>query len=334
MGPGYDGSHLKAMLEAGQVPQFINEVVPKLFERAAQEDQDAAKAADVGKAVLLPMWRHPTALYVGPVDMTNPRQPMPRVAILCDAGEEAADMRRQLEELIQQAGRDVPVPVAVRTSGNVVALVVGRTPELDAVLDGKSKTRALGGAKNFAAVASIQKSPVVAAYVDVEAILKFLDDAVAKGNDAEAKKNWPGGARRAGPARVEADLRSRRASTARTGARTRSSRPPRRGRACSRRSTPSRSATRCSARSRRPRRSPASPGSTSPACSTACAQAVAQARPQRRREMDEGIKQVNAHASGWTCATTCSPPSATSGPTTSPPRSPAAARSASSSSTG
>src|SRR5687767_10604053 len=165
MGPGYDGSHLKGVLDAGQIPQFINEVVPKLFERAAQEDPNAAKAADLGKAVLLPMWRHPTALYVGPIDMTNPRQPMPRAAILCDAGEQAAEMRRQLEELIQQAGRDVPVPVAVRTSGNVVALVVGRTPELDAVLDGKSKTRALGGAKNFAAVTSVQKSPVVAAYV-------------------------------------------------------------------------------------------------------------------------------------------------------------------------
>src|SRR5687768_11146015 len=71
MPPGYEGSHLKAVLDAGQVPQFINEVIPKIFERAAQEDPDAGEAAEIAEALLLPMWRHPTALYVGPVDMTN-----------------------------------------------------------------------------------------------------------------------------------------------------------------------------------------------------------------------------------------------------------------------
>jgi prepilin-type processing-associated H-X9-DG protein len=191
MGPGYEGSHLKAVLEAGQIPQFINDVVPKLLDQLAQKEPDAAQFGDVAKAVLAPMWRHSTALYVGPVDMTNPDRPMPRAALVCDAGNDAATMRGKLDELIQQAGQNVPFPVAVRQSGNVVAVVIGKVPAIEGLLDGKSAAKALGAAKTFAPVASLQKSPVIAAYVDAEGIVKLVDEAVAKGRDADAKQKWP-----------------------------------------------------------------------------------------------------------------------------------------------
>jgi prepilin-type processing-associated H-X9-DG protein len=100
-------------------------------------------------------------------------------------------MKQQLDDLLNQAGENVPFPVAVRQSGNVVALVVGKVPALDGMLDGKSAAKALGGAKNFAPVASLQKSPVIAAFVDAEAIVKFVDTAVDKADDEQAKQKWP-----------------------------------------------------------------------------------------------------------------------------------------------
>jgi prepilin-type processing-associated H-X9-DG protein len=191
MGPGYDGSHLKAILDAAELPKFINEAVPKAIQRLASREREAAQAAKVVDEMVRPMWRHATALYVGPVDMANPRQPMPRLAVLCDAGDDAARMRDGMQELLRQAGGNAPVKMVVRSAGSVVALVVGDVPEIDAVLNGNAKSRALIASKSFAATVALDKSPTVAAYVDVEAALKLVDDAVETGRDANAKEKWP-----------------------------------------------------------------------------------------------------------------------------------------------
>jgi prepilin-type processing-associated H-X9-DG protein len=190
MGPGYDGSHLKAILDAADIPRFINEALPKAVHRLGEQERQAGEAANVAAEVLRPMWRHPTALYVGPVDMANPRQPVPKLALLCDAAADAGAMRDRLNQLVGMAG-NAPFKVVVRAEGNLVALVVGNVPELDAVIQGNAKDKSLLTAKSFAATAALQKSPVVTAYADVEAVLKFVDDAVQKGNDREAKEKWP-----------------------------------------------------------------------------------------------------------------------------------------------
>jgi hypothetical protein len=191
MGPGYDGSHLKALLDAAELPKFINEAVPKALQRFANKERDAAQAAKVVDEMLRPMWRHATALYVGPVDMANPRQPMPRLAVLCDAGDDAPRMRDGMQDLLRQAGRNAPVKMVVRSAGSVVALVVGDVPEIEAVLNGEDKSRSLAASKSFAATAAMDKSPSVVAYVNVESALKLVDEAVEIGHDNNAKERWP-----------------------------------------------------------------------------------------------------------------------------------------------
>lgn len=191
MGPGYDGSHLKAILEAADIPKFVNEALPKAIQRLGEQERNAGEAANMASEVLRPMWKHPTALYVGPVDMANPRQPVPKLALVCDAGAEAGALRDRLNQLVGMAGGDTPVKVAVQTEGNLVALVVGNVPELGGLLKGNAKDKSLLTAKTFAATAALQKTPVIAAYADVEAVLKFVDDAIQKGNDREAKEKWP-----------------------------------------------------------------------------------------------------------------------------------------------
>src|SRR5688572_21150335 len=105
MGPGFEASHLKALLDSAEVGRWVNEVVPQLLQRAGQEQAMPVDMASVS-GMLAPMWRHPTALYIGPVDMTNPDQPVPRFALICDAGEEAGALQQKLEELVQQMGAE------------------------------------------------------------------------------------------------------------------------------------------------------------------------------------------------------------------------------------
>ena len=189
MGPGFEASHLKAMLDSAEVGRWVNEVLPKLVERAGQEQPMAGAMAGAASELLAPMWRRPTALYVGPVDMTVVDRPVPRAALICDAGPEADSLQGKLQEFVeQQGGADAPFPIAVRKAGNVVALVIGKSPELEAALAGKSK-KTIQTVKSFATAMSAQKSPVLAGYVDAEAIVRLVDD-VAK-RDGDMKEAWP-----------------------------------------------------------------------------------------------------------------------------------------------
>lgn len=192
MGPGYEASHLKALLDSAEVGRWVSEVMPKLIERAGEEQPQAGAMTEAASGLLAPMWRHPTALYVGPMDMTNPRQPMPRAALICDAGEEAAALHKNLQEFVQQMGAEnAPVPITVRKAGNVVALVAGKSPELEGLLAGKGKGKSIQTVKSFATAMAGQESPVLAGYVDAEAIIRFADKMVAEQGDPDAKEGWP-----------------------------------------------------------------------------------------------------------------------------------------------
>src|SRR3954447_2820414 len=60
LGPGYAGSHLKAVLDAGDVPRFVNAAIPKLLDRLAKQQPKARDLVPALNDIARPMWRHPT----------------------------------------------------------------------------------------------------------------------------------------------------------------------------------------------------------------------------------------------------------------------------------
>lgn len=182
MGPGYEGSHLKAMVEASEIPRVVNDVLPKIMERIVEKEPGAKEPAAILRDVMTPMWRHKTALYIGPVDLTGPGEPKPSIAVLCNAGNDAPALERSLKSLIRQSKGHVEMSVSNRDG--LVAFKIGEVGPLDGA-------KALAGSKTFTAAMSAQKSPVLAGYADVESLVKLIDQAVAKGDDANAKEKWP-----------------------------------------------------------------------------------------------------------------------------------------------
>src|SRR2546423_321584 len=89
LGPADDGSHLEAVLDASAFPQFFQTFLPQLIERVGPKNEQVAQVIQLISAVGGPMWRHPSALYFGGIDWSAGPQPMPRLALLCDAGTEA-----------------------------------------------------------------------------------------------------------------------------------------------------------------------------------------------------------------------------------------------------
>lgn len=160
MGRAYDASHLKAIVDASDLPAFFNRFLPQLTQLAAGRDREAAKMLSIATTLGGQMWRSPCAIYFAGVDMTNPRQPMPKVAILCQAGADAGNMVNQIQQALAAAD-GAPVSVAQQDGVVMVSMGIG-----DA---GKKPAAAIGVNAGFrAALAQVHKEPVAVAYVDVQ----------------------------------------------------------------------------------------------------------------------------------------------------------------------
>src|SRR5436190_18805422 len=74
-GPGYANSHLKAVVDASNIPQLLDEALPRLLDQVVKRnggDKDSAEAMALFRAIAGPMWRHPSALYFVGIDSTIP----------------------------------------------------------------------------------------------------------------------------------------------------------------------------------------------------------------------------------------------------------------------
>src|SRR5688572_2707536 len=180
MGPGYEQSRLKAVLDASSFPQLVNESLPKFFQKLGATNQEAAEFTSIFSAIGGPIWKRPTAIYFGGLDMTNPNQPMPKFAVICEAGPDAQTMADQMKRALAQA----PMPLQVQQQGTTVVLQIGGNflqkpaQALPNAAKFKAAVGQVGGAKN--AVATV--------YIDVEG-LTAMGDQIVKGDD-DIAANW------------------------------------------------------------------------------------------------------------------------------------------------
>jgi prepilin-type processing-associated H-X9-DG protein len=177
----FQGSHLKAVLDSSNLPQVFNEFVPQLMAKAAMQDRDVAEAMDYLRGLAGPMWRHPTALYFTGIDFTGP-MPMPRVGLICDAGNDLQGMVDRLTAIKQKAGADFPINWKV--DNKTLTVFVGAQPD--------APGKGLSGNATFkSALAKVQPNAAVALYIDGAKALAVIDEAVAKSNDRGAMTMWP-----------------------------------------------------------------------------------------------------------------------------------------------
>src|SRR5687767_14299110 len=109
LGPAYQQSNLKAFLDASNIPELVNESLPRLLENLGHQDQDSEAFLSFVAAVGKPMWKYPSAFYFGGLDLANPDFPMPRLAFICQAGKDAPAMVAEFNGLLQKYGAP-PIP--------------------------------------------------------------------------------------------------------------------------------------------------------------------------------------------------------------------------------
>ena len=181
MGPAYAQSRLKAVMDASNFPQLINESLPKFFQKLGAQNREAAEFTGLFSAIGGAVWKHPTALYFGGLDMTDPKSPMPKLALICEAGQDAQNLAAQVNRAVGASG----APVQVQQQGGTVVVSVGKltiggrqASALPAAAKFKAAAGQVGGGNNSAAMV----------YIDVEGVVATVDQALASEDDI--KDGW------------------------------------------------------------------------------------------------------------------------------------------------
>ncbi len=192
LGAGYQQSNLKGFLNDSNIPELVDEFLPRVLEKFGKGDAEAAAGMQLLSAIGGPVWRHPTAFFVADVEMKAGQPPTPHVALICDAGADADALKKELDAQVRKIPPGGP-PVQVVRAAGLVTLSVGYGPgELKLPNPKSPDAKSLAADPTFLkALAIVGKGRAATLYVDVERLLATVDEAVTQFGPDEAKENWP-----------------------------------------------------------------------------------------------------------------------------------------------
>jgi len=182
LGPGFDQSHLKAILDASEFSQFLHESLPQWTNRLGGMNPQFAGLVRQVTELLSAAAQHPTVIYFGGLGAANAGgPPIPQLAIACDGGDDAPRIEQQVRRLLARAQNP---GLNVRVFGTLVVFSDFVFPEhVDSPLSQNAGFQA--------AMSHLGKDPVLAAYVDGTAMVATIDSAIQQLAPPQAQQLWP-----------------------------------------------------------------------------------------------------------------------------------------------
>ena len=195
LGPAYDGSHLKALLEALKLPEFLDARIQEAMDKqAAAGKGDEAKLV---KDLLTLVARSPGGVYVGPFE-TAPEhaQPYPRIAVFSKVGKEtAAAAAAKLDESVKKSHKASDPPVSASAVGDYLLVFVGNQESeknfehgLTAEGNGESLAATDGFKKTMTQLGPGAAQPAVMIYVNAEQSVTAVQEVMQNAPEAGAMR--------------------------------------------------------------------------------------------------------------------------------------------------
>ena len=182
LGPTYKDSHLAAILAQSNFSAVFNDFVPRLLLKAGQKNPDGVKAMQTMQSIGGVVWRHPSAIFFTGVNPAGPRGPIPKFALICNAGADAATLLQSMQTLISKVPEAENGMLHAAQVGDVVMITTGYG-ENDPVIAGAEQPGApkgpdpIGPTRTFAnALAQVQSDSTSILYIDLEKALALIDE--------------------------------------------------------------------------------------------------------------------------------------------------------------
>lgn len=181
------------LLAASNLPAVLDELLPRIADRIAEEDARAGEIFGDVVQVVQALQDKPGALFFGGIgeNRFQPGEPAPRIGLLIDAGDDALEIRGRLETLFNDIDQPL-LRALVKNDERYVMMSFGYGDlEFADAAAGNARLAdnrafrealdALGGAEDADAVL----------FADVPGLLGLIDDAVTRNNEPQAQRNWP-----------------------------------------------------------------------------------------------------------------------------------------------
>lgn len=179
-GDAYAQSHLQAVIAASQLHELCETSIPLLIEHIRRQDAQAATQIQMVLDLAGPMFHHPTAFYFGGVNPGGP--PIPKIALLCQAGANAQAMNDQIAALLNQAGGPGSM-VHVKTVDQLLIVSTFDMPD--------HPTNPLSADPAFkTAMAGLTHDPVSAFYLDGQALNTLAGQMVQQFGNPDIQGQW------------------------------------------------------------------------------------------------------------------------------------------------
>jgi hypothetical protein len=175
----YQASDLSAFIDHSNLPQVAREYLPKLWDKIAGDSEDDKKSVAILQNTLPLLWRHPVAIYASHVTIGGDGTPDANVALICDAGTDAAELKSDLEILVKGNSN-----LHVAMDGSVVTVGVDKSGDVAAA------TTLAADPKFIATMQKLQSSPAIVVYVDGKTMLAKANES-AKKDTHGAADIWP-----------------------------------------------------------------------------------------------------------------------------------------------
>ena len=188
----YAGTRAEALLAESGLADLATRYVPQLLDALAREQPDAAPYARAVGEIAAIAWRRPTAFAFGGVDWESELldgEPAPKLAFVCDAGDDAALLRARLVQLFTEMKRPEIVTLVDERDGRVYLTLAYSHMDL-AALDGEA-AGSLADTGPFAEKAgpvldSLGKGAAVVTYVSVPRLLQVGYESIAREDGPDA----------------------------------------------------------------------------------------------------------------------------------------------------
>ncbi|HZZ43858.1 MAG TPA: H-X9-DG-CTERM domain-containing protein [Tepidisphaeraceae bacterium] len=174
LGPAYDSSHLKPILDASTFPQFYHALLPQLLQKALASNPDDARNLATGLTAVEILARQGFTFYISPTP-TDADIPI-SAGLSCDAYEEADTLEKIFNTLAQS--KPTPKHIVTRT-GTTLTFHIGPSPD---------PAQSLSTSPAFqSALKQVDPEPVILLYLDFEQLLPLIE----KQFPTNSSNPWP-----------------------------------------------------------------------------------------------------------------------------------------------
>ncbi len=192
LGKSYDASHLKGMIDALGLKEYIAAALQK-----QQQGRDAAKLEQeqLAQDLFTAVSKSPTVFYCGPFDFSV-QPPRPRIAVFSKVGAaDATALAARLNKAAKDSTDPKKQPTEASAEQEMLTVLVGDAADLKTRLAGAkehslSTLKEFQDAMNSLSGAKHEQAPACV-FINAELALQSINEGVAASDNAQARMGWP-----------------------------------------------------------------------------------------------------------------------------------------------